>query len=88
MAELKQQLLDIAQECLGKGPGYAQEGVVLREAAERLGLYGDLQKEQELLRAWHDLFRDGSLSWGYSVDNPDSPFFHKPRSASAHAGSR
>ena len=76
--ELKEQLLRIVAECLAKGPGYAQELVVLREASEQLGLGGDREKEQELLTCWHDLFRDGELSWGYDIDNPNTPFFHKP----------
>lgn len=82
---LRDDLLKIVDECLDKGPGYAQEGVVLREAAERLRLRGNLQKEQELLTCWHDLFKDGELSWGYDVDNPSSPFFHRPHRQRAGA---
>ena len=74
--ELKQQLLTIAEECLAKGPGYSQEGVVIREATQRLQLRNNLPMQQKLLTCWHDLFREGPLSWGYDVDNPGSPFFH------------
>src|SRR5580693_5339983 len=28
---------------------------------------------------WHELFQEGTLSWGYDLDNPDAPFFHIPR---------
>lgn len=68
-------LLDIARECIQQGPGFSQETVVLRQAAERLRLE-DLAQQQRLLTAWQDLFREGILSWGYNIDNPASPFFH------------
>ncbi|MGH7171465.1 MAG: hypothetical protein ACRELF_12170 [Gemmataceae bacterium] len=35
--------------------------------------------EQLILTCWHDLFRLGWLSWGYNLDNPDTPFFHVPQ---------
>ena len=76
--ELKQQLLKVVDECLAKGPGYAQEGVVLREVADQLNFLDDLRKQQALLTLWHDLFKEGVLSWGYDIDNPNAPFFHKP----------
>ena len=38
----------------------------------------DLDLQQAILTCWHDLFRDGALSWGYDLDNPDPPFFHIP----------
>ncbi len=75
--EYETTLLELAQECLSQGPGYAQENVVLREAMERLSLgEQDLKEQQKLLTAWHNLFREGKLSWGYDIDNPSSPFFH------------
>jgi hypothetical protein len=74
--ELKDKLLTIAKTCLDKGPGYAQEYVVLREAADQLKIDSDVKQQQQLLTCWHDLFRDGILSWGYDIDNPTSPFFH------------
>jgi hypothetical protein len=76
--DLTAALLRIAEEHIAQGPGFAQEGVVIREAATRLGIAGDTMREQELLTCWHDLFREGKLSWGYDIDNPSSPFFHKP----------
>jgi hypothetical protein len=77
--KLETELMEIAKECARKGPGYAQEGVVLREAAKRLQIETgneDLREQQALLTAWHELFRRGILSWGYNVNNPTSPFFH------------
>jgi hypothetical protein len=74
--ELKQRVLEVALDLLNRGPGYAQESVVLREAAERLRVQDNLRDQQQLLTCWHDLFREGKLSWGYDVDNPGAPFFH------------
>jgi hypothetical protein len=76
--ELTSRLLQVAEECLEKGPGYAQESVVLREAAEALKTGSSLSAQQDLLTCWHELFREGKLSWGYDIDNPNAPFFHKP----------
>ena len=69
-------LLQIATEFINEGPGYAQQTVVLREAVARLQVGQDVKKQQLLLTVWHDLFREGKLSWGYNIDNPDAPFFH------------
>lgn len=68
-------LLDLAKKAYEKGPGFAQEGVVLAEARDELNLQ-DLAGQQELLTEWHELFSEGKLSWGYDIDNPNSPFFH------------
>jgi hypothetical protein len=87
LEKLKKKILEIAVDMDRKGAGYAQQGVVLRAAEKQYG--GDLQtiddrfqqalrRWQFILTAWHDLFRDGELSWGYDLDNPDSPFFHVP----------
>ncbi len=69
-------LLDIAKKYSAQGPGYAQETVVLRQAAKQLEIERNLIEEQRLLTAWHSLFQKGILSWGYNIDNPASPFFH------------
>ncbi len=74
--ELEERLLDIAKECLEQGPAYAQETIVLREAAGQLKVGRDLKQQQRLLTMWHDLFRNGKLAWGYNIDNPNYPFFH------------
>lgn len=75
-AELEKALLDIAKEFIEQGPGYSQDTVVLREAIQRLHIGCDLKEQQRLLTAWHDLFRKGTLAWGYDIDNPSTPFFH------------
>jgi len=76
--DIRATLQTVIEECLSRGPGYAQEGVVLREVGERLRILGDNAAQQKLLTLWHDLFREGVLSWGYDIDNPNAPFFHKP----------
>jgi hypothetical protein len=83
--ELKQAVYQTAVELARKGPGWAQQAVVLREAAKRLQprLGSGLAAEQALLTAWHDLFFERKLSWGYNLDNPDSPFFHVPEAPTA-----
>lgn len=73
---LKEKVLEVAKDVLSKGPGYAQESVVLREAAARLSVSDRLDEQQRLLTCWHNLFREGKLSWGYDLDNPSAPFFH------------
>ena len=51
---------------------------MLREAADRLKTQDDLKYEQQVLDAWHQLFRDGALHWGYNIYNPSQPCFHLP----------
>ena len=72
---MKDRLLQIASGYISKGPGYAQEGVVLREARSALKPQ-TLKEEQLILESWHRLFIDGELGWGFDLDNPGSPFFH------------
>jgi hypothetical protein len=76
--DLREILLKIAREFVAQGAGYSQEMVVLREAAEQLGIDGpnNLREQQRLLTAWGELFRDGSLAWCYDIDSPGMPFFH------------
>jgi hypothetical protein len=58
--------------------------VVLDEAARQLFnrdpfvTPSNVNQEQVILTCWHDLFREGRLSWGYDLNNPDAPFFHVP----------
>jgi hypothetical protein len=79
---LKQKVLEATGTCAKRGPGYAQQRPVLDEVASEFGgsmyttLHLDIQ--QAILTCWHDLFREGTLSWGYDLDNPDPPFFHIP----------
>ena len=79
---LKQKVLEAARNCAMRGPGYAQQRPVLDEVASEFGggmsSTLDLDKQQAILTCWHDLFREGTVSWGYDLDNPDSPFFHIP----------
>lgn len=85
--QLKKNILAIALEMDKKGAGYAQESMVLRDAEKKhrdhlqaidQRFKPALRRWQFILSAWHDLFRDGELSWGYDLDNPNSPFFHVP----------
>ena len=73
------ELLDIAKKAYAEGPGSAQEGYVLSEAAQLPGVRGNDEAEQRVLDAWHELFRQGKLVWGYNLNNPQAPFYHIPR---------
>ncbi len=90
--QIQKVLLEVARKCASQGPGFAQESVVLREAAEQLKIQSDMQSDrdltaqQRLLNAWHDLFRTGKLYWGYDIDNPGQPFFHFPENAAIKVG--
>ena len=83
--ELKQEVLEAAKRCARRGAGHAQQRVVLNEVAEKFGgssfSLPDIHLQQKILTCWHDLFREGVLSWGYDLDNPDAPFFHMPERA-------
>ncbi len=77
--EIKELVWRVATESAEKGPGWAQEGVVLRAIRDRFSSgrsEPDLQVQQSILNAWHDLFTEKKLAWGYDLDNPGSPFFH------------
>ncbi len=68
---------EVVKEAAKRGPGWSQEGVVLRKVGEQLGMVrGDLRTQQAVLNVWHDLFAAKKLGWGYDLDNPGSPFFH------------
>ena len=78
--EIQEIVWQVAKDSATHGPGWAQEGVVLRASAIGLpaavaaGLICTIQ--QLILDAWHDLFLQKKLAWGYDLDNPNSPFFH------------
>jgi uncharacterized protein (DUF2267 family) len=78
--EIKEIVWQVANDSAAHGPGWAQEGVVLRTIADRIatvrGARLDLQIQQAILDAWHDLFLQKKLAWGYDLDNPNSPFYH------------
>lgn len=82
---LKEKVLEEAKACAKRGPGYSQQRVVLDNVAESLGTK-DLNIQRAILTCWHDLFREGELSWGYDLDNPGAPFFHVPERDVARAG--
>ena len=73
---IKSKLRSVALHAIDEGPGYAQEDFVLRTVAKDLDA-GELSVQQRILTAWHELFRNGELAWGYNLDNPSHPFFHR-----------
>lgn len=77
-SEIAEALLRIARELYKEGPGMAQEPVALRQAAEALNATNDIRRQQQILTAWHKLFHEGSLVWGYDIMNPGHPFYHFP----------
>jgi len=90
--ELRQRVINAARDCARKGPGYSQQRPVFDKVATELGEGMDsrisLELQQEILTCWHDLFREGELSWGYDLDNPDAPFFHLPQRVEADSSTR
>jgi hypothetical protein len=83
--ELLEAVYNVAKQYAERGAGYSQQRVVLDEASRQLFnrdpfiTPANTIQEQAILTCWHDLFREGRLSWGYNLDNPDAPFFHIPR---------
>jgi hypothetical protein len=78
--EIREMVWGVAREAASLGSGWAQEGFVLRTIRDRIngGNTGrpDLRLQQMVLNAWHDLFVEKKLVWGYDLDNPGAPFFH------------
>jgi hypothetical protein len=56
--------------------GSLQQEWILNELQNRLGRFQTLEAEQAMLKSWYDLFRNGILSWGYNLSNPNPPFCH------------
>jgi hypothetical protein len=77
-SEITETLLRIARELYKEGPGMAQEPVALRQAASALNASTDIRLQQQILTAWHRLFQEGRLIWGYDITNPGHPFYHFP----------
>ena len=79
---LKQMVLEAARNCAMRGPATRNRGrcwTRLRASSAAACITRlDLDIQQAILTCWHDLFREGALSWGYDLDNPDPPFFHIP----------
>lgn len=78
--EIKALVWRVATKSAAGGVGWAQEGVVLRAIRDDItggrGGRPDLMVQQMILNAWHDLFAEKKLAWGYDLDNPGAPFFH------------
>ena len=76
--QLKELIYTHASDCARKGGGWSQESVVLREVSDRVTKENgkDIVLQRIILDAWHDLFTEKRLGWGYDLDNPNSPFFH------------
>jgi hypothetical protein len=79
LAELEAAVFQTARELYSRGPGYAQQSVVLREVGKQLRPK-TLEEQQVILSAWHKLFQTGQLAWGYDLDNPGPPWYHIPAS--------
>ena len=77
--ELEETILETARELYAKGPGFAQQAVVIREVAKRVDPR-TIEEEQAILSTWHQLFRTGRLAWGFNLDSPGPPWFHFPTS--------
>ena len=77
---LREKVRQSAITCHRRGPGYAQQSVVLQQVVRELTQYGERSRvsDSQILTCWHDLFLSGELSWGYDLDNPTAPFFHVP----------
>ena len=78
---LKQKVLRAATKCVKAGRENGHEKSVLDEVASEFGMHTplNLDLQQSILTCWHDLFREGTLSWGADLDNPGQPFFHIPK---------
>lgn len=75
--QVRDTILDVARNVIETGgANFAQEQIVLRQVAQKLNVRGDLEAEQFILTCWNNLFRDGTLSWGFNIDNPSRPWFH------------
>lgn len=76
--DIEREMWGVINSALAIGPGYAQEGYVLRTTWEKLGKPNTDKEQQQILDVWQGLVRDGKVVWGYDIANPSAPFFHKP----------
>lgn len=85
--EIRKVMLEVVNQQAGEGPGF-QSGRVLWAVVDRLGQgSGSVEFQQAILTAWYDLFRTGTLAWGYDLYNPNPSFCHltdKGRRTLAH----
>lgn len=74
---LRRIMLEVIAKYSQQGPSYFQSGPILREVTKRLQIgHGDDVCQQAVLTYWYDLFRAGTLAWGFNLSNPDPPFCH------------
>ncbi len=75
---LRKTLLKTIKDLAENDPDNFQSGVILGRVERELNLRerDDVSEQQALLTFWHDLFRTGYLSWGYNIDNVESPHCH------------
>ena len=75
---LRKTLLKTIKDLVENDPDNFQSGVILGKVERELNLRerDDVSEQQALLTFWHDLFRTGYLSWGYNIDNVESPHCH------------
>ena len=76
--DIEKIILQVVDEALAIGPGYAQEGYVIRTTWEKIGSPPGVEAQQRILDVWYRLLREGKIVWGYDMANPGAPFFHKP----------
>lgn len=82
MQAIREIVRQVTERAAASNSPNAQTSVVLKEVMQQLGSGAhSLEVQQEILTAFQDLFRSGDFSWGYNVDNPGEPFFHKSRRA-------
>ena len=53
-----------------------EQGSILQEVQKLSGWSQSDEMQKAILTYWYDLFRNGILSWGYNLSNPDPPFCH------------
>lgn len=71
-ADARKALLQVLQAGDGE---FSRKGVI-KDAAARLGQWGDQQGGRLLMEAWDDLYRAGAISWGMDMANLDPPWAH------------
>lgn len=74
--KMKEVVLSVIEELSQRGWSSLQFEGILGEAAKRLHIERDIKQEEALLTFCYDLFRQGQLSWGKNLMNPNAPFCH------------
>ncbi len=77
--EMKVAILGVVTEFTSKTPAFLSVDVVLKEVDKRLNLKSE-DDQKALLDVFYDLFREGHLSWGWSLSQPHPPYFHLTKS--------